>query len=291
MFSKRKQKNNAWTWTFHQREYSGLNILGASIAGVHTCFIIPDLKVSFDVGQGLPFALNIQTFLISHGHMDHAAGIPYIISQKALTSQKPGRFYMPEHMLEPMDHIMKSWQRMEGHHYEYDFVGNKAETFYDINAIYGFKIFPTFHRIPSNGYTIFRKNKKLKKEFESLNRFELIELRKKGVELEEHITNPLISFTGDTKIEFLDGCSWLKKSQTLFLEVTYAEGNKTVQDARDWGHIHIDEVLPRLPDLECEKIVLIHLSSRHRLKDVDDFLSRKLDREMRSRVDIFPVES
>ncbi len=64
---------------------------------------------------------------------------------------------------------------------------------------------------------------------------------------------PLVSFTGDTQIEFLDSRDWVRKSKILIMEATYLDNKKTIEQARIWGHTHLEEIIPRLKDIESEK--------------------------------------
>ncbi|MCB0369021.1 MAG: MBL fold metallo-hydrolase, partial [Bdellovibrionales bacterium] len=63
-------------------KYKDIKIQGVSLAGIYSCYHLPDFHFSVDVGQGFDWILNDHLFLITHGHMDHASGIPYIIAQK-----------------------------------------------------------------------------------------------------------------------------------------------------------------------------------------------------------------
>ncbi|HWU45054.1 MAG TPA: MBL fold metallo-hydrolase, partial [Bdellovibrio sp.] len=258
------------------------------LSGIRTAIAMPELSLSFDVAQGYPFLLNLKNFFISHGHLDHAAGIPYIISQKAMTSQPPGKFYMPQSLVEPLDQMMKIWEKIEGHQYQYQFTGVKADDEISLNPQAFIKVFPTTHRIESFGYTLFEIHKKLKAELQGVTQEKIIDLRRQGHEVNETSHVPVVSFTGDTQIEFLDSRPWIRKSKILFIECTYIDSRKTIMEARQWGHTHLNEIIPRLPDIESEKIVLIHLSSRYSDQEARRVIFERVPEEYHERIEIFP---
>lgn len=272
----------------YQFSYENLSFLGISMAGICTHITIPELKLNFDVGFSHPKLLNSKNYLITHAHMDHAAGIPYIISNKALTKQPTANFYMPPSMIEPMTKVISLWEEMEGHTYNYNFIANQLNQFIPLQGNYYFKAFKTFHRVESNGYSLFEKKKKLKSEFHDLPKEQLIEFKKKKIKIEEENQTCIFSFTGDTKIEFLDNCDWLKNSKVLMLEVTYANEVKSIAEVREWGHIHLDELVPRLKDINSEWIVLKHFSRRHSYKQVLEILKKKLNKNDLERVVVLP---
>ncbi|MNJ94683.1 Ribonuclease Z [compost metagenome] len=268
--------------------YSKYKFYGLSLSGIRTAIAMPELSLSFDVAQGYPYLLTLKNFFITHGHLDHAAGVPYIISQKAMTNQEKAKFYMPTSLVEPMDQIMKIWEKIEGHTYGYDFIPVKADDEFPLNAQYFVKAFPTTHRIESFGYTLFEVQKKLRSDLIGLAQDDIVQLRRKGEEVNEIHHMPVVSFTGDTQIEFLDSRPWVRKSKILFLESTYLDDRKTVEHARNWGHTHLDEIIPRLGDIESEQIVLIHVSSRYPTKDVLKILSEKIPQEFQEKIVLFP---
>lgn len=271
------------SWSFDKYKFYGL-----SLSGIRTAITMPDLSLAFDVAQGYPYLLNLKHYFISHGHLDHAAGIPYIISQKAMNTQEPPKFYMPESLVGPMDKIMKLWEEIENHTYSYEFIPVKGDYVIELNQQTYVKVFPTTHRIESYGFTVFEVHKKLKKEYLGLGRDEIVNLRRQGVDINEIIHTPVVSFTGDTQIEFLDSRDWVKKSKILIMETTYLDDRKTIEQARKWGHTHIDEVIPRLSEIEAEKIVFIHASSRYSDAEATRLLFEKIPQEYHSRVVMYP---
>lgn len=275
------------TGPFREHTFSGMKVQGQSIAGVSTCFLLPELHTALDVAQGFSWALTQKHYFITHGHMDHAAGIPYIVSQKALTGQAPGNFYMPHSMIQPLTSIMNQWQKMEGHTYDLKFFGVDQNSRIELNRSYFIRPFLTTHRIDSLGFTVFRQSKRLKEEYTGATQDQLIQLRKQNVKIEETIESPLISYTGDTTIEGLFQAPWVADSETLLVEVTYFDQKKTVESARKWGHIHFLELLSHLGQLRCRQIVLIHPSARYKKSYLNRVLQESLPDSDRERVRLF----
>lgn len=267
--------------------YQGFNVRGVSLAGTRTSFVLPDYRICFDVAQGFPWQISSQKFFISHGHLDHAGGIPYIISQKGMNSHEPPTFYVPPSLKGPLEEILNIWSRIEQHKYNYQIESVSNGQIIELNKHDSIEVFQTVHRIESFGYSLLRHGKKLKPEFKSLNATEITQLKRNKVMIDENYQQRVFSFTGDTQIEVLDQSPQIKNSKILFLESTFIDDSKPLLSARKWGHTHLDEIISREAELSCEKIVLIHISGRYSTKYAQDLLVKKLGPEKAARFEIF----
>jgi len=267
--------------------YRDLRLTGYSLAGISTSIGFPEADVLFDVAQGLPYQTPFNTILLTHAHMDHASGLPYLISQKSMQSRPKPLVIMPKEAIDPLKRIMSIWHEIDQFEYAFEFKAVAQGENIPLKGDFFARSFPTFHRVPSQGYTIFKTKRRLRPEFSGRTPHELGALRKAGEILEETLEENLISYTGDTRIEFLES-DQARKSKLLFMEVTYWDSKKSVENAREWGHIHFDELLPRLDKIEAEKIVLIHASARHTTKAIRDIIEDRVPEHLKPKLVLFP---
>ena len=151
--------------------------------------------------------------------------------------------------------------------------------------------FQTYHRVASQGYTVWERRHHLRAEFRCMPGERLAELRRSGVGIEEIEDVPLLSFTGDTRSEVLERTPELARSETLIIESTFLDGLVDVEGARSTGHIHLDELLERATLLPKTDVVLSHFSARYRDEDVRRIIEQRLPDELRSVVRLFGVGS
>ncbi len=258
-------------------KYKDFRFVGASQGGIYTTIAIPHLKIMFDTGIGSPELVEIPKILLTHGHLDHASGLAYLISQKSLRKLPPPEVYVPSEIFEPIDKILKLWHEIEQYKSEYILYPVELNQMYYIYGNYYFKAIPSYHRIPSYGYVIFEKKKKLKEEYKNLPGHQIAELRKTNPDIIEEKYEPIITFSGDTQIEFVLHNEIVQKTKILFLECTYICDKRPIERARKWGHIHLYEIIQHAEYFkEIEKLFLIHFSPRYKKKEIKETLKQKL---------------
>lgn len=253
--------------------------VGGSLAGVGTSIGALDFGVCFDVANGPRHTLKFNHFCITHAHSDHAGGLAYVLAQKAMVDQKPPKFYVPAEIKDGLERIISEWERLEDCRLPVDLVpmtpGGAVAIAEDLKVV----PFRTVHRVPSLGYTVYARKKKMRKELLGKTAQEIIQLRAQGVAVEEYIDFPEISFTGDTQIEVLEKHPEILRSRLLFFEVSFYDEKRPVAYAKKWGHTHFDEILPYVREFKGEKLVLIHPSARYRGKDLRQLINNRAGAE------------
>ena len=172
---------------------------------------------------------------------------------------------------------MAAWAEIEGFEAEFSITPVDYDTLYPLQGNFHFKAVPSVHRVPSNGYVIFEKTVKLKPEFLELPGQEIAKLKKERDDLFYESMLPTITFSGDTQIEFLLENEVVRKSKVLFLECTYISEDRPVSRAREWGHIHLEEIIKNADAFrDTEQLYLMHFSPRYR----NDVIRRTLKEQL-----------
>ncbi len=268
-------------------DHKGLLFEGISEGGIRTSIVCSSLELMFDFGFINPDKIHIGKILLTHAHLDHSCGIPYYVSQRSLRKLPKPTIYLPKEIQPKMAEILRLYSEIEDFEYGCDLVGIEEADTIHLKPGFFFKPWSTFHRVPSFGYTVYETKKKLKKEFNSLSAEEIRILKSNGQELTEDIQTPLVSFSGDTKIEYVLKHEDVRKSKILFLEATYVCDKRDTDRAREWGHTHLDEIVENAEAFENEAIVLIHASKRYSYREYQDWVRKKIPSVLKDRIHLF----
>lgn len=268
-------------------EHKGLKFEGISEGGIRTSIICPSLEFMFDFGYINPDKIHIGKILLTHAHLDHSCGIPYYVSQRSLRKLPKPTIYLPREIAPIMEEILALYSKIEDFEYSCNLVGVSEGDKIDLKPGYFFKPLSTFHRVPSVGYTVFESKRKLKNEYSNLDSNAIRSLKSEGIEPTEEVSLPLVSFSGDTKIEYLLNHEDVRKSKILFLEATYYCDKRDVARAREWGHTHLDEIVEQADQFENEAVVLIHASKRYNFRELNDWISKKVPSPLREKLHLF----
>src|SRR5687768_13474830 len=108
---------------FAKIKLGAYHVVGYSVAGEETVAQIPELNVCFDIGRCPYFALTSDIVCITHGHMDHVAGLAYYLSQRYFQGMKPGTVLLPKPLVDPVDQLLRCWRYIERQNTPYKLVG------------------------------------------------------------------------------------------------------------------------------------------------------------------------
>jgi ribonuclease Z len=252
-----------------------LDIIGYSVAGEETVVAMPQLDVCFDIGRAPTQVIPINNVLLTHGHMDHAAGIAYYLSQRNFCGLSAGTVLAPQNLLQSIETILSGWQRLDGNNIPAKLVGVKSGDEYQVKRDLFVRVFPTKHSQGSVGYSLIEKRKKLKARYTDLVGPQLVELKKQGVEIEYVLEVPIVTYFGDTKYADFAQLEYIAKSKILIAECTFFLAEHTGR-AEAGRHMHIEEFAGLLKRMENEHIVITHLSQRTGISEARRILKKSL---------------
>ncbi|MFI5378292.1 MAG: MBL fold metallo-hydrolase [Tepidisphaerales bacterium] len=268
---------------FAKLQLGAIHIIGYSVAGEESVVQVPELDVCFDIGRAPYFSLTSNHICITHGHMDHLAGLAYYLSQRNFQGMKPGIILIPAELADPVDAMLRCWRAVERQDTPYTIVPMSRGQDYAVRKDYLIRAIETHHAGPSLGYALISVREKLKPEYMGIPGQELAAMRKKGVEIQYRTEIPLVAYLGDTTIGPVFEHPDVRTAEVLITECTFfdpAHRNR----AKIGRHLHIDHFVDLLPTLKNQQIVLTHVSRRTSLRRAKAALRKRIGDEAMERV-------
>jgi ribonuclease Z len=267
--------------------HHGLTVEGYSRAAVQTYWRIPELKLGFDLG-GQPWSfMTTPSWFVTHSHLDHIAALPVLVARRRMMRMEPPTIYLPAEAVDGVEAILRAYQRLDRGRMAVKLVGLKAGDEIELSRELVVRAFPTRHTIPSLGYLVWERRRKLKPEYHGLSGDEIRDLRLSGVEVSAEIRVPKVAYTGDTSPPGLDGFPELYQAQILILEMTFVAPGERASIIHKFGHIHLDDIVARADRFQNELIVASHFSTRLHPDQIARIVDRRLPESLKGRFKVW----
>jgi len=214
-------------------DLGGLRLVGTSVAARATAFALPQLGVAVDMGRLTPRLAACGTVLITHGHLDHTAGLlAYLNVRARFHPEAPTQVLVPEELLGDVLAACRHFPGMASVHKRLDLEqvfrpvrGEQAVELGDCRVV----PFAVDHGVPALGFQL--------------------HLPRHGRQL---------VFAGDGSPELFRANPGLLGSDVAVVECSLLEANRRVA-ARLARHAHIQDWIELAPVLSCRTLVLAHL--------------------------------
>lgn len=258
-------------------------VQGISIAGEETFVQVPELGVCFDIGRAPRAMLSSDFVALSHGHMDHSAGLAYYFSQRHFQGIGTGTVLCHPALVNSIKNVMTAWIDLEAQRTPYNVIPLEPDQELAIKNNIVLRAFATKHTVPSLGYVAIEKRSKLREEFVGLDQPKLVELKQQGVEITKINEIPLVCFTGDTMWgEHFDRPDVLN-AKILITECTFLEPGH--RDRADVGkHLHLEHIARLLDKSQAEAVILTHLSRRTHIAEARKMIDAGIPRKHHDRL-------
>ena len=258
-------------------------LFGFSTAGVETSVEVPSLGIVLDLGRCSRTGVNQPVGLISHGHLDHVGAVVQHAARRAMMGMGEGVYLVPAVVAPALERRFNAAGALDGGAVPRRIVPLTVGDEFPLGKNRFVRPFETFHRVASLGYTIWERRHRLRDEFRHLPGVELGQMRRAGQAVDETHEVPLLSFTGDTRIEVLERVPELQRTETLIIEASFLDERVSVADARAMGHIHLDELIARQDLLPHYDVVLHHFSARYAPEEIARLCAERLPGEVAGR--------
>jgi len=255
--------------------FGDLRIEGWSRAGDDNWFRVHPPGLALDVGRGAVQLAGAQDVFLSHGHLDHAMGIPFVLSQRSLHRLVHTRVFCPAAIVEPLGAFIAAAERMENARYRYELLPLAPGDRVEVGRGLHMEAFATDHVVPTLGYHLWRSRRHLAAAFTGHSREELIGLRERGVDTSEVAEDLWLSYCGDTGPAIFDREPRIFGSKVLLMECTFL-GEEHRDKGERFKHLHLGDIARYADRFRNEAIVLHHLSRRFRVEDLRAEVERRL---------------
>jgi ribonuclease Z len=264
-------------------ELEGLEIIGYSVAGEETVVAMPQLDVCFDIGKAPDQVIPINHILLTHGHMDHAAGIAYYLSHRNFCGQSAGTILAPANLIGPIEDVIEAWSRLDGNRIPANLVGVRPGDEFQLKPNLFARVFPTKHSAGSVGFSIIEKRKKIKPEYAKLTGPQIVELKRQGITIDNPLEIPIVTYLGDTHYVDFSQLNYIAESKILIAECTfYVDEHSERADAG--RHMHVSEFATLLEKMHNEHVVVTHVTQRTPMREIREILQKSLPAETFGRI-------
>ncbi len=276
---------NVRSYQLSQLDLGGFTLAGYSVAGEESVILAPELDCALDIGKCPREALTVNHVLLTHGHMDHAAGVPYYFAQRNFQGIESGTVVAPVEMVRPLEDLMAAWARVEGHGpaHPHRIVGVKEGQDYEIRRGLVARTFAVRHSLPALGYCVIDVRQKLKAEYAGLTGPQIVALKKAGKAVTDRVEYPLVAYPGDTAKKNFSDLAFVARAKVLLLECTFFDREHLAR-ARAGRHIHVCDLPEVLEGMKNERIVLIHVTRRTNMAEARRILKASLPEETLERI-------
>ena len=268
-------------------KHGSLTVEGYSRAAVQTYWRIPELKLGFDLGAHPWDFMGTGTWFLSHTHLDHIAALPTYVARRRMMKMTPPTIYMPAHAVSTVKQLLTAVSRLDRGRLPCELIGLEPGDEVGLSRELAVTASATKHTVPSLGYVVWERRNKLKAEYTELTSDKIRDLRLAGTEITEERRVPVVAYLGDSAPEGLDACPDMYEAKILIAEMTFIAPGHRREKIHKNGHMHLDDILERLPRFRNEKVVLSHFSTRYHGRQIERMVAKAIPDMLDGRLELW----
>ena len=267
--------------------HKDLTIEGYSRAAVQTYWRIPELKLGFDLGAQPWSFMGTPTWMVSHAHMDHLVALPVYVARRRMMKMEPPVIYLPEGAVDPMRRILRWFNRLDRGRLPCDLVAIHPGDEIELSRELVVTISETVHTVPSLGFVVWQRRRKLKPQYQGLPGDKIRDLRLGGTDITDEVRVPRLAYLGDSAPAGLDACPAMYDAEVLIMELTFVAPSHRKDKIHKFGHMHLDDFMERTGKFHNELIIASHFSTRYHPNQIRQHVERALPDLMDGRLHLW----
>lgn len=263
----------------------GATLRGVSVAGYETWITVPQWSLAFDVGRAATELVHVKTLALTHAHMDHAGGLPSLLSLRKMLSAQPLEVLAPAEACDDLRQAVAVWERIHNRQFLYTLVPMHPGDEHPIGGGRRLRAFRSDHVIATCGYAVIATTKKLLPQHVGKPPSEIRGLLNAGVVIDQARDRVLLAITGDTRPTVYASSRELQQAEVALHEATYLDDHRTNQQANDKGHSHFDQWLQSVVDYAPVSQVLVpyHVSRAYSAPRARQLMQAKMSPQLWAR--------
>ncbi|WP_372370660.1 MBL fold metallo-hydrolase [Candidatus Uabimicrobium sp. HlEnr_7] len=269
---------------------------GYSAASRVTWLIVPQLNSIFDIGWCVEPMRHIPRIFLSHLHQDHCIALPTWIAWRQKFRPQIPQIYVPQECVEQTQDFVKSICVAERFNMQYEIIGLKDGQQVEIENNRIVEAFTTTHCLPTIGFLVKEKRKKLSEDFEGKSSNEIRDAVKRGEIVHKYVEIPIFCYTSDTDTDLFKQRPDILNAEILITECSYLEeylqyDPKFIPPENQVTHNTIAQLAPVLENFTGKTLAFCHLPRKYEMCDVRAFLLPRIPKKQRDKLQIVPHRS
>jgi ribonuclease Z len=200
---------------------------------------------------------------------------------------EPPTIYVPAEIVENVQRMLHAWQRLDRGRMVCDLIGVTPGQEIELSREHVATAFATRHTVPSLGYVIWDRRKKLKAEYHNLTGDQIRDLRLAGTEVSHEVRVPIVCYMGDSAPAGFDEYPPVMEAQILITELTFFRPEHRKEKIHKFGHTHLDDIVERASRFKNELIIAAHFSTRYHERQIRKAIEKRLPPELKDRLHLW----
>jgi ribonuclease Z len=193
-----------------------------------------------------------------------------------MMKMEPPTIYLPEHAVEPVRQMLRSFSKLDRGRMPCELVAVKPGDEIVLSREWVVTACLTRHTVPALGYVVWERRKKLKPEYQSLSGDQIRDLRQSGREVSAESRIPRLAYLGDSTPQGLDMNPDMYRAEILISEMTFVAPGHVKEKIHKYGHMHLEDYVERRDLFQNERVIVAHFSTRYNIHQIRRYVEKAL---------------